>query len=109
MTGVQTCALPISLEQRVLLRNRADGQLRQRHPGDRDGRRSARPELGQPPDRQRVGEGRRVHVDVDAAVERQPDGARWRFRSLDSGFTAELPVDAAGLVRDYPGIARRLR
>ena len=42
-------------------------------------------------------------------LERQPDGARWRFRSLDSGFTAELPVDATGLVRDYPGIARRLR
>ena len=44
-----------------------------------------------------------------ALLERQPDGARWRFRSLDSGFTAELPVDATGLVRDYPGIARRLR
>ena len=42
-------------------------------------------------------------------LERQPDGARWRFRSLDDGFTAELSVDAAGLVRDYPGIARRLR
>ncbi len=42
-------------------------------------------------------------------LERQPDGARWRFRSLDSGFTAELSVDAEGLVRDYPGIARRLR
>jgi uncharacterized protein len=42
-------------------------------------------------------------------LERQPGGARWRFRSLDSGFVAELPVDAAGLVRDYPGIARRLR
>ena len=42
-------------------------------------------------------------------LERRPDGARWRFRSLDSGFTAELAVDAAGLVRDYPGIARRLR
>jgi hypothetical protein len=25
------------------------------------------------------------------------------------GFTAELPVDAGGLVSDYPGIARRLR
>lgn len=37
------------------------------------------------------------------------DRTRWRFRSLDSGFTAELPVDAADLVRDRPGIARRLR
>ena len=42
-------------------------------------------------------------------LERRPDGARWRFRSLDDGFTAELSVDAAGLVRDYPGIARRVR
>lgn len=41
-------------------------------------------------------------------LERRPDGATWRFRSLDADFTAELSVDAAGLVRDYPGIARRL-
>jgi hypothetical protein len=36
------------------------------------------------------------------------DGARWRFHAPDSGFTAELSVDPDGLVRDYPGIARRL-
>ena len=42
-------------------------------------------------------------------LERRPDGARWRFRSLDDGFTAELAVDRTGLVRDYPAIARRLR
>jgi hypothetical protein len=42
-------------------------------------------------------------------LERRPDGARWRFRSLDGDFTVELAVDAAGVVRDYPGIARRLR
>ena len=41
-------------------------------------------------------------------LERRPDSTRWRFRSLGSDFTAELSVDAAGLVRDYPGIARRL-
>jgi uncharacterized protein len=41
-------------------------------------------------------------------LERGPKGARWRFRSLDADFTAELSVDAAGLVRDYPTIARRL-
>ena len=46
---------------------------------------------------------------LDGCLERRPDGARWRFRSLDGDFTAELPVDRAGLVRDYPGIARRLR
>jgi hypothetical protein len=39
---------------------------------------------------------------------RGADGARWRFHAPDSGFTAELPVDGDGLVRDYPGIARRL-
>jgi len=42
-------------------------------------------------------------------LERRDGGARWRFRSLDSGFVAELPVDRDGLVLDYPGIARRLR
>lgn len=44
-----------------------------------------------------------------AARERRTDGARWRFRRLDTDFTAELPVDGVGVVRDYPGIARRLR
>lgn len=39
---------------------------------------------------------------------READGARWRFRALDSDFTAELDVDRDGLVRDYPGIARRV-
>lgn len=39
---------------------------------------------------------------------RTADGARWRFRGLGSDFTAELDVDRDGLVRDYPGIARRV-
>jgi len=35
---------------------------------------------------------------------------RYRFESLDgSGFRAELPVDADGLVEDYPGLFRRVR
>jgi hypothetical protein len=42
-------------------------------------------------------------------LERGEAGARWRFRGLDSDFTAELEVDAQGVVRDYPGIARRVR
>jgi uncharacterized protein len=42
-------------------------------------------------------------------LERRADGSRWRFRSPDGDFTAELPVDGGGLVLDYPGIARRLR
>jgi uncharacterized protein len=41
-------------------------------------------------------------------LERAESGARWRFRALDSNFTAELHVDAQGVVRDYPEIARRL-
>jgi hypothetical protein len=39
---------------------------------------------------------------------RTADGARWRFRGLDSDFTAELDVDRDGLVRDYPDLARRV-
>lgn len=31
----------------------------------------------------------------------------YRFESLDGGFTADLPVDADGLVLDYPGLFRR--
>jgi hypothetical protein len=33
---------------------------------------------------------------------------RYRFESRSSGFTAELPVDADGLVVDYPGLFRRV-
>lgn len=31
----------------------------------------------------------------------------YRYESLPGGFTAELPVDEDGLVRDYPGLWRR--
>jgi hypothetical protein len=31
-----------------------------------------------------------------------------RFEGLDTGFTADLPVDPDGLVTDYPGLFRRL-
>jgi hypothetical protein len=41
-------------------------------------------------------------------LERRGPGSLWRFRALDSGFTAELAVDGDGLVLDYPGIARRV-
>lgn len=34
---------------------------------------------------------------------------RYRYEGLDSGFTAEIEVDAAGLVLDYPGVFQRLR
>jgi uncharacterized protein len=35
-------------------------------------------------------------------------GSLYRFEALDTGFTADLPVDADGLVRDYPGLFRRI-
>lgn len=35
-------------------------------------------------------------------------GALYQFESLDSGFTADLPVDEDGFVRDYPGLFRRM-
>ncbi len=41
-------------------------------------------------------------------LERHADGATWQFRSLGSDFVADLPVDAAGLVIDYPHLFRRL-
>jgi uncharacterized protein len=34
-------------------------------------------------------------------------GELYRYESLDSGFTADLLVDADGLVLDYPGLFRR--
>ncbi|MDS0294452.1 putative glycolipid-binding domain-containing protein [Halogeometricum luteum] len=37
------------------------------------------------------------------------DGGRYRYESLASGFTATVSVDAAGVVRDYPGLFRRVR
>lgn len=33
---------------------------------------------------------------------------RYRFEALDIGFEAELEVDEDGLVRDYPGLFRRV-
>ena len=41
-------------------------------------------------------------------LERSGAGSRWRFRSPDSDFTAELAADREGVVIDYPGIARRV-
>ena len=43
-------------------------------------------------------------------LERGPDGGLYRYEDRGSfrGFVADLPVDADGLVLDYPGIFRRL-
>jgi uncharacterized protein len=54
------------------------------------------PELLVGPERQRY-----------RCLEAQADGGLYRFEALPSGFTAELPVDAEGLVIDYPGLFRR--
>jgi hypothetical protein len=40
-------------------------------------------------------------------VENGDSGGLYRFLSLDGGFTADLPVDADGLVLDYPGLFGR--
>ena len=40
-------------------------------------------------------------------MEARTDGGLYRFEALPSGFTAELPVDAEGLVLDYAGLFRR--
>jgi uncharacterized protein len=43
-------------------------------------------------------------------LERNPDGGLYRYEDegVFEGFTADLPVDAGGLVLDYPGILRRI-
>jgi uncharacterized protein len=54
------------------------------------------PELLVGPERQRYG-----------CLEATANGGLYRFEALPSAFTAELPVDADGLVIDYPGLFRR--
>ena len=58
-----------------------------------------------------------VHLDtLVASVETAADlvfatrslVGRYRFEALDSGYTAELPVDRQGFVEDYPGLFRRV-
>lgn len=41
-------------------------------------------------------------------LERSARDGLYRYESLDGGFTADLPVDADGLVLDYPGLFRRV-
>src|SRR5215212_11344492 len=56
------------------------------------------PELLIGPERQRYG----------CLEAQEEDGGLSRFEALPSGFTVELPVDADGLVIDYPGLFRRV-
>lgn len=41
-------------------------------------------------------------------LEKDGRGGLYRFLSLDGGFTADLPVDADGLVVDYPELFKRV-
>ena len=41
-------------------------------------------------------------------LEKSDGGGLYRFLSLDGGFSADLPVDADGLVLDYPGLFKRV-
>jgi hypothetical protein len=41
-------------------------------------------------------------------LESRPDGGLFRYESVTSGYTNELPIDGDGLVIDYPGIWRRV-
>jgi hypothetical protein len=41
-------------------------------------------------------------------LSRTASGGIYRYEALESHFTADLPVDAQGLVVDYPGIWKRV-
>lgn len=41
-------------------------------------------------------------------LQRDAQGGRYRFESLDTGFQAEIAVDADGFVIDYPPLFRRI-
>jgi hypothetical protein len=45
---------------------------------------------------------------VYSCLQTQADGGIVRYRSVSTGFTADLKVDADGLVTDYPGIFRQI-
>lgn len=55
------------------------------------------PELSFRPARQRY-----------TCLELTPEGGRYRYEGLETGFTREITVDADGLVIDYPDIWRRV-
>ena len=55
------------------------------------------PDLGVRPDGQRY-----------TRLRSGPDHHLLRYEATDGSFSAEITVDSAGIVIDYPGIARRL-
>jgi uncharacterized protein len=52
-----------------------------------------------------------IHADEQryTCVERTPEGGIFRFDQVTTGFSALLPVDADGLVLDYPGLFERVK
>lgn len=42
-------------------------------------------------------------------LEQTAAGGLYRYEGLDSGFTVDLPVDAQGIVLDYPGYWKRIQ
>ncbi len=51
----------------------------------------------------RVGRERQRYGCLEASA----NGGIYRFEALPSGFAADIPVDADGLVVDYPGLFRQ--
>jgi hypothetical protein len=51
-----------------------------------------------------------IHADEQryTCVEKTADGAIFRFDQVATGFSVLLPVDADGLVLDYPGLFERI-
>jgi uncharacterized protein len=41
-------------------------------------------------------------------LKKNSEDALYKYESLDSGYTTDLPVDTDGLVLDYPGLFRRV-
>jgi hypothetical protein len=41
-------------------------------------------------------------------LEQRSNGGRYRYESVDTGFTVVLDVDSDGIVYDYPGLFRRV-
>ena len=51
-----------------------------------------------------------VNVELQryTCLETSSAGGKYKFESLDGGFTAVITVDADGLVEDYPGLFKRV-
>ena len=55
------------------------------------------PEMELKPERQRY-----------TCLEWNTDGGLYKYESLESGFSTELPINGEGLVTDYPGLFKRV-